>query len=64
MPARMGRKKRWAEDMVARFAAGTFARIAAVLKKGEGRTDLVRDAVEAELARREKESRKSSQNEK
>lgn len=52
-PTRMGRKKRWAEDMVARFAAGTFARISKVLKPEEDRTDLVRDAVERELKRRE-----------
>lgn len=52
-PARMGRKKRWAEDMVARFATGTFARISKVLKPEEDRTDLVRDAVERELKRRE-----------
>jgi hypothetical protein len=40
--------------MIARFAAGTFARIEAVLDKDEDRTDLVREAVERELARREK----------
>ncbi|WP_158512716.1 hypothetical protein [Sphingobium sp. SYK-6] len=50
----MGRIKRWAEDMQARFAEGTFARIARVLKDGEDRTDFVREAVEAELKRREK----------
>jgi hypothetical protein len=51
---RVGRKKRWAEDMVARFATGTFARIAAVLRGKEDRTDLVRDAVEREIRRRER----------
>ena len=40
--------------MVARFAAGTFARIEAILDKNEDRTDFVREAVERELARREK----------
>lgn len=39
--------------MQARFAAGTFARIAAVLRDGEDRTDFVRDAVSRELERRE-----------
>lgn len=58
----MGRKKRWAEDMVARFAAGTFARIAAVLAEGEDRTDFIREAAERELRRRERESTKSSIN--
>ena len=40
--------------MVARFAAGTFGRIEAVLTENEDRTDFVREAVERELARREK----------
>lgn len=53
-PARVGRKKRWAEDMVARFAEGTFARINGVLTEGEDRTDLVREAVDRELRRRER----------
>lgn len=53
-PRRMGRPPLWAEDMQARFAAGTFARIAAVLGEKEDRTDFVRAAVEAELKRREK----------
>lgn len=54
----MGRKKLWAEDMQARFQAGTFERIEAVLEEGEYRMDFVRAAVERELKRREK--RKSS----
>ncbi|WP_146618668.1 YlcI/YnfO family protein [Rhodoplanes elegans] len=53
-PRRVGRKKRWAEDMQARFPEGTFDRIAAVLSDGEDRTDFVRDAVDRELARRER----------
>jgi hypothetical protein len=48
-----GRKKRWNEDMQARFPEGTFARIAGVVEKDEDRTDFVRKAVERELARRE-----------
>jgi hypothetical protein len=50
----MRQPQRWSEDMVARFAAGTFARIEAVLAAVEDRTDFVRAAVERELARREK----------
>lgn len=50
----MGRKKQWAEDMQARFAAGTFDRIAAVLIGKEDRTDFVREAVDRELKRRER----------
>jgi hypothetical protein len=52
----MGRKKRWSEDMVARFEEGTFDRIDAVRDDGEDRTDFVRQAVERELKRREKRS--------
>lgn len=54
----MGRKKRWAEDMVARFPEGTFERIAAALVGKEDRTDFVREAVERELRRREREARR------
>jgi len=50
----MGRKKRWAEDMQARFPTGTFARIEAVLHIGEDRTDFIREAVERELKRRQR----------
>jgi hypothetical protein len=52
----MGRKKRWSEDMQARFPAGTFARIEATLMEDEDRTDFVRTAVERELRRRERQS--------
>ena len=52
--ARVGRKKLWAEDMVARFPEGTFARIERVLSEKEDRTDFVREAVERELKRRER----------
>jgi hypothetical protein len=49
----MARKKRWSEDMQARFPAGTFERISKVLAEYEDRTDFVRAAVERELKRRE-----------
>lgn len=55
--ARMGRKKQWAQDMQARFAEGTFERIADVLTDGEDRTDFVRTAVDAELKRRERRTK-------
>jgi hypothetical protein len=58
-PTRVGRKKRWNEDMVARFPEGTFGRIANVLEKNEDRTDFVRAAVERELKRREAPGRKA-----
>jgi hypothetical protein len=57
-PSRVGRKKRWNEDMQARFPEGTFERIAAVLEKDEDRTDFVRKAVTRELARRESARRR------
>jgi len=50
----MGRKKRWAEDMQARFPEGTFDRIEAVLGEDEDRTDFIREAVEREMKRRER----------
>jgi hypothetical protein len=53
----MGRKKRWAEDMQARFQDGTFERIEAVLGEDEDRTDFIREAVERELKRRERKER-------
>ena len=49
-----GRPRQWAEDMVARFPAGTFDRIKAVLGEDEDRTDVVREAVERELERRDR----------
>lgn len=49
---RVGRKKQWSEDMVARFPSGTFERIAAVLNEDEDRTDFIREAVEREIKRR------------
>jgi hypothetical protein len=42
--------------MGAKFATGTFERIAAVLGKKELRMDFVREAVEKELKRREKKT--------
>ena len=50
---RVGRKKQWSEDMLARFPEGTFERIEAVLAEREDRTEFVRAAVERELERRE-----------
>jgi len=49
----MGRKRRWREDMQARFPEGTFARIAAALIDTEDRTEFARTAVENELMRRD-----------
>ena len=54
----MAPRKKWAEDMGARFPKGTFARIAAVLSPTEDRTDFVREAVARELVRREELKKK------
>jgi hypothetical protein len=50
----MPRAKKFTEEMVARFLPGSFARIAAVLRPDEDRADLVREAVEREVVRRER----------
>jgi hypothetical protein len=42
---------------VARFRAGTLARIDAVLDADEKRADFFRDTVEAEIKRRERKKR-------
>ena len=57
----MGRKKLWKEVMQARLVEGTFARIEAVLKENEDRTDFVRVAIERELKRRELQQAKAGQ---
>ena len=44
--------------MVAKFPEGTFEQIAAVLAADEDRTDLVRKAVEREIAWRQKANEK------
>jgi hypothetical protein len=48
----MGRKRINDEQTPARFAAGTLARIDAVLAENEKRSDLIREAVEREITRR------------
>ena len=53
----MGRKKINDEATNARFPEGTLKRVAAALKKGEGKADLIRAAVERELNRREQGTR-------
>lgn len=50
----MGRKQINEENTMARFPAGTLARIKTVLEDGEAQADLIRKAVERELKRRER----------
>ena len=57
---KVGRRKINDEEMTARFPAGTLARMRAVLrprrgeKPAEKMSDIVRDAVEREITRRER----------
>jgi hypothetical protein len=60
-PGRMARRKKYVQEMVARFLAGTFERIEAVLRPDEDRADLVRAAVEAEVSRRERAVRRAGE---
>lgn len=50
---RVGRKQVNFDKMPGRFPERTFERMDAVLRDGESRTDLLREAVERELSRRE-----------
>lgn len=50
----MGRKQINHEATPARFPEGTLDRIDAVLKDGEKRADMIREAVEREIKRRER----------
>lgn len=52
---RVGRKQINHEQMPARFPEGTLARIDAALAEREKRSDFVREAVERELDRRQRE---------
>lgn len=52
----MGRPQINHEQTPARFPKGTLARIDAALAEGEARSDLIREAVERELKRRERRS--------
>jgi hypothetical protein len=52
-PAKMGRKKRYSDEMLGRYEAGTLQRITAVLREGENMRDFVRLAVESALNVRE-----------
>ena len=52
-PSARGRPFMFAEKMIVRFLDGTFSLIDTVLKPGEGRSQLIRIAVETEIERRE-----------
>lgn len=52
--ARVGRRKEFDESLRLPLVAGTTARIDAVLAAGEPRLDLIRDAIEREIKRRQR----------
>lgn len=49
---RMGRKKEFEESLRVPLAAGTIARMDAVLEPGEPRLNLIREAIDLEVTRR------------
>lgn len=55
---RVGRKKINDEQTPARFPEGTLRRIDSALMPGEKRSDFIREAVENELTRRERQKAK------
>jgi hypothetical protein len=57
MRPRMGRKLCWPERVMAKLAAGTLARIAAVLENKEARTAFLRAAIEREIERRQRQKK-------
>lgn len=58
IPARVGRKKLWAENVNLTLPEGAKARMDSALEEGEDRLDLIRDAIDKELARRERAKRR------
>ena len=50
----VGRKLKFPEKAVCAFPRGTFAAIESVIGETEDRTDFVREAVQRELARRDR----------
>lgn len=57
----MGRPRINEEQTPARFPEGTLSRIDELLGPREKRADFIREAVEREIARRERRARKSDQ---
>jgi hypothetical protein len=51
---RVGRKKEWTEQLRLPLAEGTTARIDAVLSEAEPRLDMIREAIEREIKRRQR----------
>lgn len=56
---RVGRKKLWHENVNLTLPEGAKARMDSMLREGEDRLDLIREAIECELERRERAGRKA-----
>ena len=54
----MGRTKKWHENVNLTLPLGAKARMDAVLSDGEDRLDLIREAIEKEVVRRERQKPK------
>jgi metal-responsive CopG/Arc/MetJ family transcriptional regulator len=54
----VGRKKQFPVRIVLPLPEGTVERIDAILTKGEARLDVIREAIERELKRRERDKPK------
>jgi hypothetical protein len=52
----MGRKKLWHENINLTLPEGAKARMDAVLREGEDRLDLIREAIDKEVKRRERKT--------
>jgi metal-responsive CopG/Arc/MetJ family transcriptional regulator len=52
----MGRKKLWPERLTLPISTEMLERIDAGLREGEARVDLIREAIERELKKRERRS--------
>lgn len=52
----MGRKKLWEERILLPLKTETLGRVDAALRDGEARLDLIREAIDRELKRRERRS--------
>lgn len=59
IPPRVGRKKEFPERITLPMAEGTTARIDAAVREGEVRLDVIREAIDRELKRREREKPKT-----
>lgn len=51
----MGRTKKWHENVNLTLPEGAKARMDAALRDGEDRLDLIREAIEREIKRRERQ---------